>query len=81
MEVTDISYTVISEEELNEIAVFEANNTEDTGLRSVNDPRGGTIDEHALCATCNQDNLTCPGHFGKIVLNRKIIHPLFRREV
>ena len=24
---------------------------------------------------------SCSGHFGRIVLNRKIIHPLFRREV
>lgn len=80
-EVLDISYSIISHEELEKIAVFEAKNTEDEGLYSVNDPRNGTVDSHVMCSTCNLDNLECPGHVGIIKLVEPILHPLFRREV
>jgi DNA-directed RNA polymerase II subunit RPB1 len=80
-EVLDISYSIISNEELEKIAVFEARNTEDSGLYSVNDPRNGTVDSHVNCSTCSLDNLECPGHLGIIKLNEPILHPMFRREV
>lgn len=79
-EIDEIVYSVMSHEELENLAVFDARNTEDFGTFSVNDPRGGTID-HSMCSSCNLDNNDCPGHFGIIRLNEKIIHPMFRREV
>jgi DNA-directed RNA polymerase II subunit RPB1 len=80
-EILDIQYSIISDEELNRIAVFEARNTDDEGLHSVNDPRSGTVDNHLACNTCHLDNLECSGHVGIIKLRHEILHPLFRREV
>lgn len=79
LEITDINYNILSHEELEKLAVFEATNSEDAGLRSVNDPRGGTVD-NTPCASCELDNLECPGHMGIINLNVKIIHPSFLQE-
>ncbi len=79
-EVLDIKYSIISHEELEKIAVFEARNTDDEGLHSVNDPRSGTVDNHLACNTCHLDNLECSGHVGIIKLKQHILHPLYRRE-
>lgn len=76
-----ISYTIFSHEELLEKAMFKVTKTDDEGLHTVNDFRGGVVNDDELCPTCTSDNLECPGHFGIIVLNQQIIHPLFRREV
>jgi len=81
LEIVDINYVVMSDEELTKMAVFEAKNTDDEGLFSVNDPRSGTIDANILCTSCSKDSLSCPGHVGRIKLNEHIIHPVFRREV
>ena len=80
-EITDIVYNLLSHEELEKLAVFEARNTDGLGTFSINDPRGGTVDYNIMCSTCNLDNLSCPGHFGIINLNADIIHPVFPREV
>lgn len=80
LEIVDIIYSLISNEELEKLAVFDAKETDDSGDFSVNDPRGGTVDKD-LCSTCYLDNYECPGHLGRIVLAEKIIHPVFRREV
>lgn len=79
-EILEITYTIISDEELEKISVFDARNTDDSGTFSVNDPRGGTVDDD-MCSTCNLDRNECPGHLGRIVLAEKVIHPIFRREV
>lgn len=41
------------------------------------DPRMGVLETNKLCATCQQKNLFCPGHFGHIKLARPIYHPMF----
>jgi len=79
--IEEISYSLFDHEELEKEAVFEATNTNDEGLYSVNDPRGGVVDRNSLCKTCYLDNMECPGHFGIIKLAEPIIHPSFRREV
>lgn len=80
LEIVDIIYTLISNDELEKLAVFDAKETDDSGNFSVNDPRGGTVDD-SMCSTCNLDNYECPGHLGRIVLAEKIIHPVFGKEV
>ena len=45
------------------------------------DPRMGVIEHNRLCATCEQKNAFCPGHFGHITLARPIFHPLFFNTV
>ena len=81
LEITDITYVMMSHEELEKAAVYEVENKNDSGLYSVNDPRGGTVDLHHLCNTCQRDNLECPGHLGIIKLNEPILHPLVIREI
>lgn len=76
-----ISYTMFSPEELRERALYRVTKTDDHGLHTVNDPRGGVVDNDKVCLTCMKDNLECPGHYGIIELNQHIVHPLFRREV
>ena len=61
--------------ELKKIAVYQVTNDKDSGLGSINDPRGGVIDDGDVCATCRKDNFYCPGHPGIITFNRPIIHP------
>ncbi len=79
--IEDIHYSVMSLEELEAMAAFKVRKTDEEGLHTVNDPRGGVVDNDKVCRTCTADNLTCPGHLGMIELKEHIIHPLFRREV
>lgn len=81
LNIENIHYSVMSHEELEAMAVFKVRKTDEEGLHTVNDPRGGVVDNDKVCLTCMTDNLTCPGHFGMIDLNENIIHPMFRREV
>ncbi len=81
LDITDISIELITHEELERIAVFEARETGDAGMFTVNDPRTGTVDDKVSCNTCYLDNLECPGHVGIIKLNEMIVHPSYRREV
>lgn len=81
LEITDISIELMTHEELERIAVFEARETGDSGMFTVNDSRTGTVDDKVSCNTCYLDNLECPGHVGIIKLNEMIVHPSYRREV
>ena len=81
LEITDVIFNVFSHEELEKLSAYDVKNTNLTGHYSVNDPRGGTVDFNTSCSLCNLDNENCPGHFGIIRLNEKIIHPLFRNEL
>jgi DNA-directed RNA polymerase II subunit RPB1 len=81
LSIEDIHYTIMSFEELEAMSVFKVRKTDEEGLHTVNDPRGGVVDNDKVCRTCTTDSLTCPGHLGMIELNEHIIHPLFRREV
>lgn len=43
---------------------------------TLDDERMGPTDNNKECITCGGDNETCPGHYGHIELNTRIIHPL-----
>lgn len=76
-----IAYSLFSHEELQQQAVYKVTKTDDSGLHTVDDPRGGVVDDDKVCRTCLQGNLECPGHYGIIELNEHIIHPMFHLEV
>lgn len=40
------------------------------------DPRMGPVEDNINCPTCKKTMVDCPGHFGHIVLNEHVIHPL-----
>lgn len=42
--------------------------------RGLNDPKLGSIDRGTQCATCGEDYLECPGHFGHIELAVPVYH-------
>lgn len=48
---------------------------------NVNDLKMGTYDRSKRCATCNNDVMTCPGHFGVIELPEMMVHPLAIKTV
>lgn len=48
---------------------------------SLYDERLGVIDNGKICLTCGKNNLTCPGHFGYIVLPIPIYNPKFLQAV
>lgn len=47
------------------------------GRGTLSDPRMGVVENNAICATCKEDNVMCPGHHGYIKLNAPVYHPLF----
>lgn len=79
--VEEIALTVASAEELVKDSVCEVNNTNDTGIGSINDPRMGHINVNIACNSCHKTIPDCPGHFGHISLSRALPNPLFFREI
>lgn len=79
--ITDVTFTIMTHEELERESVFEVKNKEQSGLFSVNDPRGGIVDQHVSCVTCQKDYLECSGHLGMLRLYQPIVHPMMRKEL
>jgi DNA-directed RNA polymerase II subunit RPB1 len=52
-----------------------------TGEGSVYDERLGPSDNTKNCETCKQSYLSCPGHFGHIMLQEPILHPMLLDEI
>ena len=78
--IDSIQYNILSNEQIQKMAVYEAISDKSEGLFTVNDPRGGVVDMYSLCKTCHLDNMECPGHYGVINLAEAIINPNFRKE-
>jgi intein/homing endonuclease len=79
-EISNLKFGVYSPQEVLDISCCEITTSRNYGPESVYDYRLGTIDEKN-CETCGQKAKECPGHFGHIVLNEPIVHPLYYREV
>lgn len=45
------------------------------------DLRLGTVSRDHICATCNGDIMSCPGHFGYVELHTPVYHILFLKQV
>ena len=85
-EIEKIIFGILSSEEILKMSVCEVNKTKltpsGTGSGTVYDERmGPSIDSNTPCVTCKKSSRDCPGHFGHIVLNTYIIHPLFHKHV
>ena len=48
---------------------------------ALNDDRMGPLGRHDACRTCNGTTVTCPGHFGCIVLATPMYHVFFLPKV
>ena len=80
-EISEIRFGVFSADEIKNISVCEINSTKLSGPNSVYDENLGTIGNNKECIQCGFDNKKCPGHFGHIVLNQPVIHPLYYKYV
>lgn len=56
----------------------KARNFDENGLLSL---RMGSLDRRVRCATCENDTLRCPGHFGHIVFAAPIYHFGFLKKI
>lgn len=80
-EIDSIVFGVYSSEEIKKMSVCKLDNPKKNGYGTVYDERMGPSDSCKPCETCGQNIEECPGHFGHIELNEKIIHPLFYKRV
>ena len=51
------------------------------GEGCVYDERLGPVDNNKICTTCKQGYLQCTGHFGHILLQEPILHPMLLDEI
>jgi DNA-directed RNA polymerase beta' subunit len=82
MELRDLDYIqfgIYSSEEIVKNSVCEIHNVKLTGPHSVYDERMGIMEANKKCVTCGQNEKKCIGHFGHIVLNIDVLHPLFNK--
>ena len=80
--VNGIQFNILGADEIVRRSVVEVTKTETyTGnepvIGGLFDPRMGVLEHGKICATCEQKNTFCPGHFGHINLARSVYHPLF----
>ena len=82
MELRDLDYIqfgIYSSEEIIKNSVCEIHNVKLTGPHSVYDERMGIMEPNKKCVTCGQTEKKCIGHFGHIILNIDVLHPLFNK--
>lgn len=80
--VRGIQFSVLGPEEATRRSVVEVTKTEtyngtEPVIGGLFDPRMGVLEHNRICATCEQKNIFCPGHFGHIQLARPVFHPMF----
>jgi DNA-directed RNA polymerase II subunit RPB1 len=75
-------FHIFSSDEIINYSVAEIKETKSLfGEGCVYDERMGPVDNTKKCASCNQTNLTCPGHFGHIILQEPVLHPMLLDEI
>ena len=79
--ISSIEFGILSPEDIRNMSVVRVFSNKLAGPNSIYDDAMGPIDNGKICSSCSCDNKTCPGHFGHIELNYKIIHPLYYRIV
>lgn len=86
-EIDNIEFGILSPEDILKMSVVEvtknrlSTNNDYSKLDTLYDPRLGPMDTNATCITCSLKTKDCSGHFGHIVLNVPVIHPLYYRTI
>jgi len=82
-EIKYIQCGILSPDEIKKYAVCEITNSkirnEESG--SVYDIRMGPSENHIECGTCGQKNINCPGHFGFIDLQIKVVNLFYSSAI
>ncbi|TPX53811.1 DNA-directed RNA polymerase [Synchytrium endobioticum] len=74
-----VQFGILSPEETKGMSVCKvehADSWEDEKPKEggLHDPRMGTVERSYKCATCNEDQTNCPGHFSHIELAKPVFH-------
>lgn len=87
-EINQITFGVYSADEIMKFAVCKIDNSKlcssdknQSMYGTVYDPRMGVLENGAKCETCQSTVWDCVGHFGYIIMNEPIIHPLYYKQV
>lgn len=80
-ELKGINFGLLGPEEIKDMAVCKITKSKIAApyKDTVYDERMGPSDINGICSTCNENVRKCPGHFGYIDLECKVIHPQFTR--
>ena len=80
--IEQFQFNISSSEEIIGHSVAEIRESKSLfGEGCIYDDRLGPIDQSKTCVTCAQSYLTCPGHFGHIILQEPILHPMLLDEI
>ena len=84
--VSGIQFSISSPDEIRKSSVVEVTKTEtydkdNPVIKGLFDPRMGVTETGKMCSTCNQNNISCPGHFGHIELARPVYNYHFIKHV
>ncbi|RMZ76078.1 hypothetical protein DV737_g4960, partial [Chaetothyriales sp. CBS 132003] len=87
-QVKEIQFGLFSAQETERLAVIDVEYPETMDEQRIrarergpNDPHLGTIDRNFKCATCEENQDVCPGHFGVIKLAQPVYHYGFLSKV
>ena len=77
--VAGIQFSISSPEDIRkhsvvEVTKYETYDKEIPVVKGLFDIRMGVTDRDMVCATCNQKNTCCPGHFGHIELAKPVLN-------
>tara|TARA_Y100000389_G_scaffold194254_2_gene224014 strand:- start:1110 stop:5657 length:4548 start_codon:yes stop_codon:yes gene_type:complete len=84
--VSGIQFSISSPDEIRRSSVVEVTKTDtyekdNPVIKGLFDPRMGVTETGKICSTCNQNNISCPGHFGHIELARPVYNYHFIKQV
>ena len=81
-EVNHYRFNIFSSEEIINYSVAEIKETKSLfGEGCIYDERMGPVDNAKNCGTCQQNYMVCQGHFGHILLQEPILHPMLLEEI
>ena len=77
--IKSVQFSILSPDEIRNRSVVEITKHETYDkdvpvVKGLFDIRMGSTEMGAICGTCNQDNINCPGHFGHLELARPVYH-------
>jgi DNA-directed RNA polymerase beta' subunit len=81
-EVSHYQFNIFSSEEIINYSVAEIKETKSLfGEGCIYDERMGPVDNTKSCGTCQQNYMVCQGHFGHVLLQEPILHPMLLEEI
>lgn len=84
--VKGLQFSIMGPDEILRRSVVEVTKTDtynghEPVINGLFDPRMGVLEHNRVCATCEQKNIFCPGHFGHIKLARPVYNALLFETV